>query len=178
MAGEASPALSERQEQVLSLIDRRLSIKEIAAELVNSETRVNQHINALKRRLDANSHRELAARYRELLTPVVSPPFRNAAGGETQLAKEKEPRSSRDRAACGGLALADVQAFSLEAPWAKASEPQVVPPALDGKNAVLLRLAVVAAMVCGILASLVLAITAATSLSEVVGGRPDISQTG
>ena len=74
--------------------------------------------------------------------------------------------------------MADVQAFSIEAPWAKASEPQVVPPALDGKNAVLLRLAVVAAMVCGILASLVLAITAATSLSEVVGGRPDISQTG
>ena len=146
MAGEIPPALSERQKQVLSLIDRRLTIKEIAAELGISETRVNQHINALKRRLAANTHRELAARYQERFSLIASPPFRNTAGRETQLAK--------------------------------ASEPQVVPPALDGKNAVLLRLAVVAAMVCGILASLVLAITAATSLSEVVGGRPDVSQTG
>ena len=178
MAGEIPPALSERQKQVLSLIDRRLTIKEIAAELGISETRVNQHINALKRRLAANTHRELAARYQERFSLIASPPFRNTAGRETQLANESELGSSDARGAGGELALADVQAFSIEAPWAKASEPQVVPPALDGKNAVLLRLAVVAAMVCGILASLVLAITAATSLSEVVGGRPDVSQTG
>ena len=178
MAGEIPPALSERQKQVLSLIDRRLTIKEIAAELGISETRVNQHINALKRRLAANTHRELAARYQERFSLIASPPFTNTAGRQTQLANESEPGSSDARGAGGELALADVQAFSIEAPWAKASEPQVVPPALDGKNAVLLRLAVVAAMVCGILASLVLAITAATSLSEVVGGRPDISQTG
>jgi DNA-binding CsgD family transcriptional regulator len=178
MAGEVTPALSERQKQVLSLIDRRLTIKEIAAELGISETRVNQHITTLKQRLDANTHRELAARYREMFTPVVPPPFRNPAGTKTQLVGERQPRSIPGRAADGDLVLADVHAFSLEAPWARASEPQVVPPVLDGKNAVLLRLAVVAAMVCGILASLILAITAATSLTEVVGGRPDISQTG
>ena len=73
----------------------------------------------------------------------------------------------------GELALADVHAFSLEAPWARAGEPEVVPPVLDGKHAVPLRLAAVVVLVCGILASLVLAITAAVSLTEVIGGRPD-----
>lgn len=58
------------------------------------------------------------------------------------------------------------------------SEPLVVPPVLDGDHAVLVRLAVVAAMVFGLLASLVLIITAADSLSEVVGSRPDTQLTG
>ena len=99
MAGEIPPALSERQKQVLSLIDRRLTIKEIAAELGISETRVNQHINALKRRLAANTHRELAARYQERFSLIASPPFRNTAGRETQLANESEPGSSDARGA-------------------------------------------------------------------------------
>lgn len=174
MAGANTPPLSERQLEVLALIERRYTIKEIAGELGISETRVNQHIDALKRRLDANSHRELAARYREL--PFAPPPCRSSKGGKTQLAGTDDPRSSRHGTADGGLALADVHAFAVEAPWIGAGEPQVVPPALDGKNAVLLRLAVIAAMIFGILASLVLAITAANSLSEVIGGRPEVSQ--
>lgn len=173
MAGKDGPVLSERQEQVLLLIDRRLTIKEIAGELGISETRVNQHIDMLKRRLDANTHRELAARYQELLASPLPTPFRNSAEGKTKLSGGDEARSSQSRVADDGLALADVHAFSLEAPWTRASEPRVVPPALDGNNAVLLRLAVIAAMVFGILASLVLAITAAHSLTEVVGSRPD-----
>lgn len=174
MARADRPSLSERQIEVLALIDRRLTIKEIAGELGISETRVNQHIDVLKRRLIANSHRELAARYRELR--IARPPLRTSEGGKTELAAADELRPSRPGAADGGLALSDVHAFTVKAPWEEGDEPRVVPPALDGRNAVLLRLAVIAAMVFGILASLVLAITAANSLSEVVGGRPDSSQ--
>ena len=178
MAGKDGPSLSERQKQVLCLIDQRLTIKEIAGELGISETRVNQHIDALKRRLGANTHRELAACYQELLTPPLTSPFRKPEGGNTQLPGTDEARSTPSRVADGELALADVHAFSIEAPWTRSSEPRVVPPALDGKHAVLLRLAVIAAMVFAVLASLVLAITAADSLTEVVGGRPDTQQPG
>lgn len=175
-AGDTA-ALSERQKQVLSLIDQRLTIKEIACELNISETRVNQHIDTLKRRLGVNTHRELAVRYQELFAPGIRAPFRKPAGGRTQLPDMRDARSSSSWDADGGLALADAQAFFVEAPWARASEPRVVPPVLDGKNAVLLRLAVVAVMVLGILGSLVLVITAADSLTDVVGSRPDRQQT-
>ena len=177
MTAGDTPALSERQKQVLSLIDQRLTIKEIASELNISETRVNQHIDTLKRRLGVNTHRELAVRYQELLAPGIPAPFRKPAGGKTKLPDADDARSSPSWVGDGGLALADVQAFSVEVPWTKASEPRVVPPVLDGKNAVLLRLAVVAVMVLGTLGSLVLVITAADSLTNVVGSRPDRQQT-
>lgn len=176
MAGENQLGLSTRQRQVLALIDQRFTIKEMASELAISETRVNQHIDALKRRLAVNTHRELAARYQELSGQTKADPLRMSTGRNPQLAGGTVARSTLGRVADGELALADVHAFSLEAPWARAGEPEVVPPVLDGKHAVSLRLAAVAVMVFGILASLVLAITAAVSLTEVVGGRPD-SQT-
>lgn len=178
MVGNDSPILSERQKQVLSLIDQRLTIKEIAGELGISETRVNQHIDTLKRRLNANTHRELAACYQKGLVAAISPPLRMPTGGKSQLPGAEEARSSLGGVADGELTFADAHTFSVEAPWTKASEPRVVPPALDGQHAVLLRLALIAAMVCGILASLVLAITAADSLTQAVGGRPERQQTG
>lgn len=178
MVGNDSPILSERQTQVLRLIDRRLTIKEIAGELGISETRVNQHIDTLKRRLGANTHRELAARYQEMLARAVSTPLSTSTGGKSQLPADDKPRSSAGGIAAGEFTFADGHAFSVEAPWAKGSEPRVVPPALDGSNAVLLRLALIVAMVFAILASLVLAITAADSVTEVVGGRPERQQTG
>lgn len=169
--------LSKRQRQVLALIDQRLTIKEIARELSISETRVNQHIDALKRRLAVNTHRELAARYQELSGQRKSAPLRDSTGRNPQLAEPAATRSSLDWVPEGELALADVHAFSLEAPWARVSEPEVVPPVLDGRYAVSLRLAAVAVMVFGILASLVLAITAAVTLTEVIDGRPDMETT-
>ena len=177
MIGKDSPILSERQKQVLCLIDRRLTIKEIAGELGISETRVNQHIDNLKRRLRANTHRELAACYQQRLAAAAGP-LSISTGGKSQLPGEEEARSCPGGVADGELTFADAHAFSVEAPWARASEPRVVPPALDGQNAVLLRLALIAAMVFGILASLVLAITAADSVTQAVGGRPERQQTG
>jgi DNA-binding CsgD family transcriptional regulator len=178
MVGKHSPILSERQKQVLCLIDRRLTIKEIAGELGISETRVNQHIDTLKRRLNANTHRELAACYQTRLAAAAAPPLRMPTGGKSQLPGGDEARSSPAGADSSELTFADAHAFSVEAPWTRASEPRVVPPALDGQNAVLLRLALIAAMVFGILASLVLAITAADSVTQAVGGRPERQQTG
>ncbi len=177
MTGRDQVRLSARQREVLSLIDRRFTIKEMAHELGISESRVNQHIGALKRRLGVNTHRELAARFRSLFCQTQPDPLSKSIGGIPQLAAGIGPRSTSGRVADGELVLADVHAFSVEAPWAQASEPTVVPPVLDGRHAVPLRLAAVAMMVFGILASLVLSITAAMSLSELVGGRPETELT-
>lgn len=62
-AGGSRP-LTERQQAVMERIDRRVPIKVIAQELGVSETRVNQHIRALKDSFEAESLGDLVERYR------------------------------------------------------------------------------------------------------------------
>lgn len=48
MLSGAAKRLTDRQRAVMERIDRRVPIKDIALELGVSETRINQHIRALK----------------------------------------------------------------------------------------------------------------------------------
>lgn len=56
--------LTARQRAVMERIDRRIPIKVIALELGVSETRINQHIRALKDIFEAASLFELVENYR------------------------------------------------------------------------------------------------------------------
>ncbi|MFN4131282.1 MAG: LuxR C-terminal-related transcriptional regulator, partial [Paracoccaceae bacterium] len=56
--------LTKRQRAVMERIDNRIPIKIIALELGVSETRINQHIRALKDIYGAASLSELVAKYR------------------------------------------------------------------------------------------------------------------
>ena len=56
--------LTERQAAVMERIDRRVPIKVIAQELGVSETRINQHIRALKDIYGAGNLRDLVDLYR------------------------------------------------------------------------------------------------------------------
>ena len=56
--------LTDRQRSVIERIDRRVPIKVIAQEMGVSETRINQHIRALKDIYKAGSLNELVAIYR------------------------------------------------------------------------------------------------------------------
>jgi len=67
MTGEAAPQLTDKQREVMHRIDRRMPIKLIASEMGVSETRINQHIRALKRIYDAGSLNELV----RILPPVA-----------------------------------------------------------------------------------------------------------
>lgn len=67
MTAPASGPMTERQLAVMERIDRRLPIKMIAKDLGLSETRVNQHIRALKDILGAESLNELVEAYRASL---------------------------------------------------------------------------------------------------------------
>lgn len=64
MTQGAAFKLTERQRSVMERIDRRVPIKVIAQEMGVSETRINQHIRALKDIYDAGSLNELVAIYR------------------------------------------------------------------------------------------------------------------
>ena len=63
MPGDRSP-LTERQKVVASMLARRMTIKEIAAELQISDSGVNKHIAALKRRFEVNALSEVVAAWR------------------------------------------------------------------------------------------------------------------
>lgn len=57
-----------------------------------------------------------------------------------------------------------------------ASEPRIVPGVLDGDNAVLIRLAAIVGIAFGILAAVVLMVTAALTLSEAMDGKAQVPE--
>ena len=56
-----APLLTERQRQILQLMARSFAPKQIASELAISEATVRMHINALKKRFNAESRDQLMA---------------------------------------------------------------------------------------------------------------------
>ena len=83
MGGKSKPGLSERQRQVLSLIDQRLTIKEIAGELRISETRVNQHIDTLKRRTRGEHSSGAGGPLSGAVATNPASPFLSPSGGKS-----------------------------------------------------------------------------------------------
>ena len=71
MLSGAAKRLTDRQRAVMERIDRRVPIKVIALELGVSETRINQHIRALKAFYDAGSLGDLVENYRATLPPAA-----------------------------------------------------------------------------------------------------------
>ncbi|MGB7418786.1 MAG: hypothetical protein WA918_06380 [Erythrobacter sp.] len=185
MPAAASPRpLTERQRAVMERVDRRVPIKVIAQELGVSETRINQHIRALKNNYDAENLNDLVERHRahhgvsaderEQTGPGSDPPsqgFSEAAYSKNQVPKrglsdQKEPRNDP-----GELVMSDVLPIIAQAPWLLPGEPQVVPRVLDGEHAVWFRLAAIVGIAFGFLAAIVLTVTAAVSISEALDGR-------
>lgn len=152
-------ALTPRQREVIDLLDQRVLIKDIAGRLGISESRVNHYIRELKRKCDANSLPELVAKYRS----GACGPCKAGLRFPTPLKNELPPAfpfpQSPDRVDESELVLTDV-AFRMDVPWAKKSEPRVVPQVLDGDNAVLHRMAVIAIILIAILGSIVFAMDA------------------
>jgi DNA-binding CsgD family transcriptional regulator len=188
MASGAEQRLTERQRAVMERIDRRVPIKVIALELGVSETRVNQHIRALKDIYNAVSLGELVENYRASADfEAPEEPAQNALGNgpDTGLLKpysEAAYTNSQINPAAdltdflsqddpGQLVLGDATPLIEQAPWLRPGEPRVVPGVLDGEHAVLLRLAAIVGIAAGILAAVVLAVTAAMTLSQATEGK-------
>lgn len=174
MPASQPPRLTDKQRAVLDLLDRRVPIKVIAAELGVSESRVNQHIRALKNHFGVESLGDLIDCARKAqgqhaaglqATPSRKPAYRNS-----QLPEPADSPQTEDRVAPGEFVLADVAPVAIEAPWHFQHEPRVVPGVLDGENAVLFRLAVITGLAVGIIAAVLLVMTAALTVSEATAG--------
>lgn len=192
MASGAARRLTDRQRAVMERIDRRVPIKVIAQELGVSETRINQHIRALKDFYEAGSLGDLVENYRATITPDavennaardlgdaadagLLKPFSEAAYTKTQINPAAEFTDFGDRDDPGRLVLSDAMPLIEQAPWLRPGEPRVVPGVLDGEHAVLLRLGAIVGIASGILASVILAVTAAMTLSEATEGKAYLS---
>ena len=192
MTSGAVRRLTDRQRAVLERIDRRVPIKVIAAELGVSETRINQHIRALKDIYSAGSLSELVENYRATLGPeavdaarlddlgdradeAILKPFSEPAYTISQINPATDTADPAFRDDPGRLVLSDAMPLIEQAPWLRPGEPRVVPGVLDGEHAVLLRLGAIVGIASGILASVILAVTAAMTLSEATEGKAYLS---
>lgn len=192
MESGAARRLTDRQRAVMERIDRRVPIKVIAADLGVSETRINQHIRALKDFYDAASLGELVENYRATLAPEAAEeaaardlggvadeallkPFSEPAYTNSQINPSADPADQEVRDDPGRLVLSDAMPLIEQAPWLRSGEPRVVPGVLDGEHAVLVRLGAIVGIATGILASVVLAITAAMTLSAATEGKAYLS---
>lgn len=178
MAAASARKLTERQLFVLERIDRRIPIKIIANDLGVSETRINQHIRALKDIYKVESLNELVECYREDFgdsgseqsdDPLSEPVFRNS-----QIEEVGQPANPLSRVDPGEIVMSDVIPISSLAPWTVQNEPKVVPGMLDGEHATVLRFAAIVGIAFGFLAALVLTVTAAITISEALDGRATI----
>ena len=157
-----------------------------------SETRINQHIRALKDFYAAGSLGDLVKNYRATL-PVqkaeivavndaaeavpegLLKPFNETVYIKSQVNGANDPADPLRRDDPGHLILGDAMPLLEQAPWLRPGEPRVVPGLLDGEHAVLVRLGVIVGIASGILAAVVLTVTAAVTLSEATEGKASVS---
>jgi len=196
MRPSATPLLTDRQRAVMQRIDRRVPIKVIASELGVSESRINQHIRALKDIYSAGSLSELVENYRavhrdnrmelpqsrprdprSLATPAPSQPVVPASSA-AQPARTFPLVEAWARDETGSILLGDALPFVPSENQAEPDEPQLVPKLLDGEHAVPLRLLAILSMAACILATVILSINAAVVLSDVVDGKTALSAKG
>ena len=197
MSSGAARRLTDRQQAVMERIDRRVPIKVIAQELGVSETRINQHIRALKDFYAAGSLGELVENYRATLPPpppgaerddlpegmpleVVADadnlqPFSEVAYTKKQIIGAGGFGDPLLRDDPGQLVISDAMPLLDQAPWLRPGEPRVVPGVHDGEHAVLFRLGAIVGIASGILAAVVLTVTAAKTLSDATAGKATIS---
>ncbi len=193
MTSGAARRLTDRQRDVMERIDRRVPIKVIAQELGVSETRVNQHIRALKNLYDAGNLGDLVENYRavhresrEELTqsrsrdplPFVAPALSQPVASDSSAAQP--PRTFLLAEACardetGSILLGDALPFVPSDDRPEPDEPQMVPKLLDGEHAVSFRLLAILSIAACILATVILSVNAAVVLSDVVEGKTALS---
>lgn len=165
-------SLTDRQKDVLVRLDRRMPIKLIAAELDVSESRVNQHIRALKDVYRVSNLNDLCDSYRAETEEAGEPaPYRKVASTNSEVPQRQRIDEPEDRVAPGEFVLADVAPLAIEAPWMVRNEPRAVPGVLDGDHAVLYRLAVIIGLALAFIVLVILVVTAALSVSEASSGR-------
>ena len=188
MPRDTARPLTERQKAVMERIDRRVPIKIIARDLDLSETRINQHIRALKNSYEVGNLGDLVDAYRKEKGKIPDPEIPEEISGseeaepnlkglsksiyrKSQVSFEPTMTETTDRDDPGELVMSDVFPIEERATWLKPGEPRVVPRMLDGEYAVLFRLLAIVGIAFAILAAVVLSVTSAITISNALEGR-------
>lgn len=162
-------ALTRRQAQVLELVAKRRTLKQIASELSISESAVNQHIKAMKASLGVNSLPELAEVYRGLSDSMGEATCRKST---SRISGLSEPAESGQQPQPNGLdpvvSFNDALRYRLDAPWNESTGPVVVPGLLRGANAKLVRSALIVGIAVGFFALVLVGLGVAQGLSSMM----------
>ncbi|MBK9010201.1 helix-turn-helix transcriptional regulator [Novosphingobium sp.] len=142
--------LTPRQAQVLELVAKRRSLKQIAAELGISESAVNQHIKALKGILAVNSLPELAEAHRHFSQGGNTQGCRKTACTKSGVPQASEIGQSPDPDGLEQVvSFHDAIAYRVGVPWEVGDELGVVPKVLNSTNAKLARTAYILGIAVG-----------------------------
>lgn len=161
--------LTVRQAQVLELVAKRRTLKQIADELAISESAINQHIKALKMILKVNSLPELADTFRTLSELQSESTCRKSTSRISGLSELTE---NSQQALQNGfepvVTFNDALHFHKSTPWEIATEPSIVPGVLNGTNAKLVRSALIVGISLGLFILILTGLGVAQGLTEAI----------
>jgi DNA-binding CsgD family transcriptional regulator len=154
-------ALTDKQREVIALVSEGMTSKEIARKMGISESAVNQRIEVTRQRLGGLSRAQIARIYRQTSTLVITIPTSNSLTGKSiQLQHEAEPeQQSFPEGAETLLASADSGNGVLQ--------PSNFSPQPLAPDSPVMRMALIVAIACGLLASAVLVLAVAQALNAI-----------
>ncbi len=165
--------LTRRQAEVLELVARRRTLKQIASALGISESAINLHIKALKEILGVNSLTELADAYQEAQISEPTDTYRNSAYRKSAVPDAGEFDQDLDLEAPGPVvSFHDALTYRVDAPWHVDPEPRVVPKVLSGANARLVRAAFIVGIALGMFVLVLTGLGIAQGISAALSSDP------
>lgn len=161
--------LSDSQTEVLSRLARRQSYKTIADKMGISQSRVNQHIRAMKNRLGVNDPAGLVELW---LSAEGQLPCTKDAWIKSQL--PPPPVRSQHEGTAGGAVLPfrDAGSMSLPLPWQDPEGIRVGPGYLDGPGGTAKRIGFMLLVAIGFPVAVVATLSAMMALSEMLRSMP------
>lgn len=162
---DAVRKLTSKQKEVLERVARHQANKTIADAMGVSETRVNQHIRAIKDRLGVNDKEDLVSAWIEA---NAAAPLRESVYRKKQL---PNPGEFGDESATADAALfrfKDAGAIPLKAPWEIQGFNRVGPGLLDGPGATARRVGFIILVAIGFPVAVVLTLSAMIALTDML----------
>jgi DNA-binding CsgD family transcriptional regulator len=154
-------ALTHKQREVIALVSEGMTSKEIARKLGISESAVNQRIEVTRQRLGGMSRAQIARIYRQTSTLVITIPTSNSLTGKSiqlQREAELEQQSSPEGAEALSASASDGNGVL---------QPSTFSPRIMVPHSTAMRLAVVVAVACGLLASAILILAVAQAINSI-----------
>ena len=160
---------TDRQLDVLELISSKptLTYKEIGIELGMSTSAVGKHFAQIKQKVGANSRHTMLEKLVEWQRDSDDTKVENPSCNEFNLPNDVSLDQQLRQETPGHIyEFSDSISLLADLPWDPVDEPLVVPRALDGEHASLIRIASIAMIVVGILGSLSLILAISGAITD------------